>query len=285
VKINLAKHAGFCFGVKRAIKIAMETAAARKHIEMLGDIVHNNEVIKQIEALGIKKISRLCANGKEKTLLIRAHGSNLEIYKQARERGYGIIDATCPMVKEIHRIAAKMDRLGYTVIVIGDKDHDEVKGILGQLKKSGVVVDTNTAIYAKRFKKIKKAAVVVQSTQNTERVLEISNALAGCIDDLKFFNTICQPTRQKQEEIRQMPKQNDVIIIIGSRESANTRRLYEISHSLNQRTYWIQSPDEIKPGWFGDAGTVGITAGASTPENITNAVITRIQNIRPEGRK
>jgi 4-hydroxy-3-methylbut-2-enyl diphosphate reductase len=272
MKINLAKSAGFCFGVKRAINIALKTLTGRRKAYILGDIVHNEEVIKEIEKAGIKKIKKL-SNGKNKVLLLRAHGTSVDTFRKARRLGYKIIDATCPMVKEIHKIAKGMEKKGYRIIVIGDKKHDEVRGIIGQLRKRAVIIDGIKNIPLKIIKGIKKACVVAQSTQNLDNVLKIFNILKMHIPDLQFFNTICKPTRMKQEEIRHMPKVNDVMIIIGSKKSANTKRLYEISKSLNKKSYWINSKRQIKPEWLKKTETVGITAGASTPESAIKEVM------------
>ena len=276
LKINLAKSAGFCFGVKRALDIAFKTAKLRTGVYMLGDIVHNEDVIKKIEKAGIKKIDRL-TNGKNKTLLIRAHGTDLRTIEKASRLGYNIIDATCPMVKEIHKIANGMEEKGYKIIIIGDKKHDEVHGIIGQLKTKAIVIDDIRHIPFNTIKKIKKASVVVQSTQNEEKVSEIVDVLRAHIRDLKFFNTICRPTRIKQEEIKKLPQENDLIIIIGSKTSANTKRLYEIAKSLNPRSFWIQSKQDIKPVWLKDAKTVGISAGASTPDSTIREIVKYIK--------
>jgi len=278
MKINLAKSAGFCFGVRRAINIALKAASSRYKIYMLGDIVHNEDVIKLIEKTGIKKINRL-SNGKNKTLLIRAHGTSRKAIDKAFALGYKIIDATCPMVKDIHRIAQEMETKGYQIMIIGDKKHNEVHGIIGQLKRKAVVVNSLKHIPVKAIKKIKKAAVVVQSTQNLEKAIKIVDALKLYIPELKFFNTVCNPTRLKQEEIKRMPQENDVMIIIGSKTSANTRRLYEIAKSLNRRSYWVQSKNDIKLKWFKTAEGVGVTAGASTPDSTTEQVIEYIKEI------
>ena len=272
MKINLAKSAGFCFGVKRALSIATETVGEGSAVYMLGDIVHNEDVVRKIELAGIKKIKTL-ANGKNKTLLIRAHGAPINTIKKALKNGYEIVDATCPMVKEIHKIAKGMESKGYKIIVIGDKNHDEVHGIIGQLKGKAIVIDSPKHIPWKTIKRLNKACVVVQSTQNLYNVLQIVELLKEHIGDLEFFNTICQPTRSKQEEIRIMPAQNDVMIIIGSKTSANTRRLYEISKAINKRTYWISSKKDIKFSWLKGAKCVGITAGASTPDSTTREII------------
>ncbi len=278
MKINLAKSAGFCFGVKRALDIAFKTIASGARVYMLGDIVHNEDVVKQLKKAGVKKVNRL-APGKNRIFLIRAHGTDIATFEKAKNLGYRIVDATCPMVKEIHKIACQAEKKGYQIIVIGDKEHDEVRGILKQLKNKAIVIDGLKNIPWKCLKKIKKAAVVVQSTQNVEKVTEIVSILEKHIPHLKFFNTICQPTRTKQSEIKTMPLCNDVMIIIGSKNSANTQRLYEISKSLNEKSYWLASEKEIKQAWFKGVKSVGVTAGASTPEDTIRKVVKYLSRI------
>ena len=266
MKINLAQSAGFCSGVKRAIDIALATAGKGKKVCMLGDIVHNEDVVKEIKKAGIKKISSL-ANGNNTTLLIRAHGSSIKIMKQAKNLGYSIIDATCPMVKEIHRIVREMETAGYTIIVIGDTKHDEVHGIIGQLKKPAVVIQDIDHIPWKRIHPIQKACVVSQSTQNIKKVTAIVSCLKKHIPRVSFYNTICRPTRIKQAEMESMPLENDLMIIIGSKTSANTKRLYELSRELNAKSYWVSSKKDINLKWLQGGCRVGITAGASTPQH------------------
>ncbi len=278
MRVFLAKSAGFCFGVRRAIKIARSLAKKSDEICMLGDLVHNETVIREMESVGIKKIKKL-GRGNHKSLLIRAHGVSNDITLRARERGYIIVDATCPMVKEIHKIVKRMDRQGYRIIVIGDRKHDEVLGIIGQIKRKALVIDHINAIPWNAVRRIRKAAIVIQSTQNLDRITPIVKALKAEIDLVKFFNTICKPTQMKQEEIKTMQSKHDVMIIIGSRTSANTKRLYEISKSLNPRSFWIQDAGEINPKWFRGVNTVGISAGASTPESTTQAVITLLKRV------
>ncbi len=277
MKINLAISAGFCFGVKRAINIALKTAKTNKPVFMLGDIVHNEEVVKQIRKSGIKKINRFSC-GEGKMLLIRAHGCSRNTLQKAKELGYTIIDATCPMVKEIHAIAEKLENRGFKIIVIGDKSHDEVKGITGQLRTKAIVIDKLRNISLKKIKAIKRAGIVVQSTQNLDKVQEILKILRSNIQKIEFHNTICNPTRMKQNEIKIMPLENDVMIIIGSKTSANTKRIYEISKSLNKKSYWINCSGEIKRSWISKARNVGITAGASTPKSTIQEVTRKIRN-------
>lgn len=276
MKINLAKSAGFCFGVKRALAIARKTALKSSSVEMLGDIVHNEEVVQEIEQAGIKKIKHL-RRGTGKILLIRAHGASEEVYSKAARLGYAVVDATCPKVKEIHTIVKAAKKEGCRIIIIGDKDHDEVRGIMGQLKNRAIVIDSIRAIPLGKIKRIKKACVVVQSTQNGEKTLTIVAMLRKHIKEIQFYNTICRPTRIKQKEAQTMPLLNDVMITIGSKSSANTKRLYQISKALNKRSYWIQTGAEVKSEWFKEAHSVGIMAGASTPDATTRDVIARIK--------
>jgi len=278
MKVNLANSAGFCFGVRRAINIAMETSKTNQPVFMLGDIVHNEEVVKKIQESGIKKINRL-SSGKGKTLLIRAHGCSKKTLQMAKKLSYSIIDATCPMVKEIHAIAKKLENRGFKIIVIGDKSHDEVKGIVGQLKTKAIIIDNLKNIPIEKLRLLGKAGVIVQSTQNLDKVQKIIDILGKNIRRLEFHNTICKPTRAKQNEIKVMPLENNLMIIIGSKTSANTKRIYEISKSLNKRSYWVNSSREIKKNWLVRAKNIGITAGASTPESTIQEVLQKIKTL------
>lgn len=278
MKITIAKNAGFCFGVRRAINIALYAAKKEKRLYMLGDIVHNEDVVRLVSSAGAKKIKKI-KEAAGSSLLICAHGSAKRILKKITENKTKIIDATCPMVKEIHKIVAIMDKKGYKIIVIGDPMHDEVKGIIGQIENKAIVLKGINCINKKIPKRLTKAAVVVQSTQNLDKVLKIQEALKNKIIDLKFFNTICSPTRSKQKEIKLLPQKNDCVIIIGSKSSANTKRLYEIAKSLNRNSHWVASESDIKKEWFKGAESVGITAGASTPDNTIKTIRAHIKKI------
>jgi 4-hydroxy-3-methylbut-2-enyl diphosphate reductase len=276
MRINLAKSAGFCFGVKRAIDIAYKTLRLNKNVYMLGNIVHNEDVARRLEKAGIKRINKL-ARGKNKVFLIRAHGAGLYVVNKAKALGYSVVDATCPMVKGIHKIACDAEARGYKIIIIGDKKHDEVRGVIGRLKKRAIVIEDAGNIPWGNLKMTHKACIVAQSTQDLEKALKIFRILKPRIKELKFFNTICRPTRLKQREMKSMPLENEAVIIIGSKTSANTKRLYEISKSLNKRSYWVQSKDDLRPAWFKGINSVGVTAGASTPDCTTREVINYIK--------
>ncbi len=277
-KVNIAKSAGFCFGGRRAITIALRTAKNNKNVCMLGDIVHNEDVVKTIKESGIRKIHTL-GNGKGKILILRAHGACKKILNQAQAKGYTIIDATCPMVKEIHNIAKNMEKSNYKIIVIGDKKHDEVHGIIGQLKEKAIIIDPNEKNDYKKMKNIKKACVVCQSTQYKNNVLDILPHIKRQVKTMRFFDTICLPTKLKQKEIETMPLENDVMIIIGSKKSANTKRLYDISHSLNKRTFWVNNKNQLEREWFNKALQIGISAGASTPDKTIRDITSTIQKL------
>ncbi|MBU1872073.1 MAG: 4-hydroxy-3-methylbut-2-enyl diphosphate reductase [Candidatus Omnitrophica bacterium] len=278
MRINLAKSAGFCFGVRRAIKIALDSAGTKDSIEMLEDIVHNENVVRDIRSKGIKKVKRL-AEGKQKALLIQAHGIAFDKLKQARKLNYAIIDATCPRVKEIHKIAVEKEKDKYRIIILGDRRHVEVQGIVGQLKNRPLIIENINRIPVMKLKGIKKACLIAQSTQNTRQTKKIAGILKELIRNIKICNTICNNTVRKQNELRGMSKNNDVMIIIGSKTSANTKRLYEISHSINKRTFWVQSAKDLRKGWLKGCASVGLTAGASTPDYTTRGVISSLKQM------
>jgi 4-hydroxy-3-methylbut-2-enyl diphosphate reductase len=232
-----------------------------------------------LERSGIKKIDCL-GRGNGKTLLVRAHGTSRKLFQDALSRRYTILDATCPMVKDIHRIALRMEKQGYTIVIIGDKNHDEVKGIKGQLVKPPIVIENPHTIPWKRLKKSRKVAVVSQSTQTEDNAAQITASLRRKIKNVLFFNTICAPTKIKQRKMKTMPGQNEVMLVAGSKTSANTRRLYELSKSLNPRTFWVQSSRDIRKRWFKGVRRVGITAGASTPDAAIQAIVRRIKELR-----
>ena len=274
-RVNIARHGGFCFGVKRAVEMAHLAGEQAKvtgsSVVMLGDIVHNEHVIERIDKAGVKVVDSLNRDRKG-TLLLRAHGSAPYVYHEAKRLGYEIIDATCPLVLEIHEIVRAMDREGYRVAVIGDHGHDEVRGIAGQVKNA-IIISNASEIEKAIPRKVNKLGVVVQSTQNIDNVREVVAELAKRVDELKFVNTICGPTKAYQREIRQLPLENDVMIIVGSFTSANTCRLTEMSQSLNSRSYQVQSAEDVDLSWFDSVENIGISSGASTPNWIIQSVV------------
>jgi len=281
MQITVAKSAGFCFGVRRAVRLALKTLDAKKTIYALSDLVHNKMVVQTLYRAGLRKLRSL-ARKDNATLLLSAHGTAQDIINKARQRGYKVVDATCPMVKHIHNIAKELESTGYPIIIIGDAHHDEVRGIVGQLKNKPLILEPQKKIPYATIKKSKRWGCLVQSTQDTEKVLRTVRKLKKKIKNLKFYNTICAPTRFKQEEIKKLALKNELILIIGSKTSANTQRLYEISKKLNPRSYWIQIEKDLRQNWFKGIKKVGISAGASTPEETILAVRKKIQALEAE---
>ncbi|MFH1553112.1 MAG: 4-hydroxy-3-methylbut-2-enyl diphosphate reductase [Candidatus Omnitrophota bacterium] len=277
MEINIAKSSGFCFGVKRAIDISKALAGGKKTAYVLGDIVHNSFVVRQLEEKGIRKIKRI-KPVKDSILIIRAHGAPKSVFTKARDCGYKIVDATCPMVKDIYKIARRLEK-NNTMIIIGDNNHDEVKGIAGQLKKKPVTIESPRDIPLKRLARLKKAAVITQSTQTIDNISKIMKRLKKIIPRVTLYNTTCRTTVVKQQEIKSLPKKNDLILIIGSKTSANTKRLYQISKGINKKTYWIECAKDLKPAWFKNIKKAGVMAGASTPERITREVVAKLKKI------
>ena len=276
MKVNLAKSAGFCAGVKRAVKLAWLCAARYPgRVFMLGVIVHNATVVNSLRQAGIKTVKSINRIPRGAVILIRAHGSAPALYRAARRRGLKIVDATCPMVAAIHRHAISLEKDGYAVVIIGEARHDEVLGIAGEVARPTVLstVSEAEAWSAPR----EKIGVVVQSTQNFDLVKAIVSVLLEKGSPVKVFNTICAATRSHQAEIRQLPKQNEAMVVIGSKKSGNTKRLFEISRSLNRRSYWGETAADLRPIWFRRIKKVGVTAGASTPPEVIKAVVRQLR--------
>lgn len=279
-KINVAKNSGFCFGVRMAVDKALEEAEKSDNVIMLGDIVHNEHVVRKIDSSGVRVVDELPTENPG-TLMLRAHGTVPEVYEEANEKGYRIVDATCPLVLEIHDNARGLDKDGYKVVIIGDHGHDEVKGIAGQVKNP-IIISSPEEVEEKIPSRVRKIGVVVQSTQNIENAQAIVQKLMTLGREMKYYDTICKPTKLYQAEIRTMPLENDVMIIVGSFTSANTKRLTEISHSLNTKSYQVENGSDIEKGWFDGADTVGVTAGASTPDWIIDEVVKAIEKLNGE---
>ncbi|MBF0494178.1 MAG: 4-hydroxy-3-methylbut-2-enyl diphosphate reductase [Candidatus Omnitrophica bacterium] len=277
MKINVAKSSGFCFGVRRAINMSLALAGNRKNLYVLGDIVHNKFVVEDLENRGIKKIKRITPR-ENAILIISAHGAGREAFEKAVASGFEIADATCPRVKDIYAIAGKIEK-DRQVIIIGDKGHTEVKGIEGQLTKKPIIIESPDKIPYPRLKNINKAGVVTQSTQSISNINGIVEKLRKIIPDVELFKTTCAITAIKQKEIETLPKQNDAVLIVGGAKSANTKRLYQISKKINPNTFWIESAEGLKKIWFKKVNSVGIMAGASTPDEIVNKIVLALKNL------
>ena len=277
MKIILAKDAGYCFGVRDAVNSAYDTSKEYGEVYMLGDIVHNESVVEDLEKNGVKVVSNLNQVPDDKPVLFRAHGTAKEVWKDAEKNKMNIIDATCPLVHEIHKEVKQLDKEGRKIIIIGDHGHDEVIGIASQVQDAIII---STVEEAEKLKKTKKAGIVSQSTQTIENVQDIINILMTKVFDLRFVNTICFPTKRNQEQIKELSEIVDLMIIIGSFTSANSKRLTQLSLERNKNTYQVTNATEIDVSWFKkNINSVGISAGASTPDRIIDSVVKKVKDV------
>ena len=274
--ITVAKDAGYCFGVRDAVNLAYDTAKKYGSVYMLGDIVHNEQVVKDLEKAGAKVVGDISEIPDDSPVLFRAHGTKNNLWKEAKERNLNIIDATCPLVHEIHREVRHLEEEGRKIIIIGDHGHDEVIAIADQVKKPLIV---SSKAEAEAVRRMKRAGIVTQSTQMIENVQEIINVIMSKVYDLRFVNTICFPTKRNHEQIKDMAAENDIMIIIGSFTSANSKRLTELSKQRNEKSYQVTCAEDLDIGWFQGVKTVGISAGASTPDYLIDEVKNKIQFI------
>jgi len=279
MKITVAKDAGYCFGVRDAVNLAYDASDSYGEVYMLGDIVHNENVVKDLENAGAKVVETLDDVPEDKPVLLRAHGTINETLNEAKEKNLNIIDATCPLVHEIHREVKMLEDEGRKIVIIGDHGHDEVNAIADQVSNPNIVASKEEALKIKRTRKI---GVVCQSTQMIENVQEIINTLMTRIVDIRFINTICYPTKRNHDQIKELAKSSDLMIIIGSFTSANSKRLTELAKQRNEKTYQVTCAEDLEKKWFNGIESVGISAGASTPDYLIDGVKNKINDIKEE---
>lgn len=284
MEIIVGKNAGFCYGVKRAVEGAKEEIKKNEMIFGLGEIVHNEEVIRQLEGLGMQFIDDIQqARGKT---IIRAHGVPKEIYKTAKENGIELMDYTCPKVLKIHQIIEEYAKAGFFIFLLGSKKHPENIGSLSYSGENKYVIekedDVFKAMEALKTSSIKKLLVIAQTTYSLEKffIIEeiIKNELPKDIE-ITVKNTICQATGTRQKETENMAKEVDYMIIIGGRNSSNTQKLYDIAKKYCESTVLIGNEEELDTTKIKQSDKVGIMAGASTPEESINEVKNKIEKV------
>lgn len=276
VNIFVAKGAGFCFGVKRAVDIAFEQAKTNSQVYTFGPIIHNPQVVQSLEQRGVKTLSSGVAEGinESHTIIIRTHGIPLETYQALKTTGCKIIDATCPFVKKAQNYAKILSDQGYQVVIVGDREHPEVKGLLSYAGKEGVVVNS-----LEEIPKLKnRVGIVVQTTQPKALLKAVVSKILDKVKELVIHNTICNSTDLRMKETLKLTRRADVIFVVGGKNSANTTQLTRLCLSKNIPTYHIETASEIETDWIKGVRNIGITAGASTPDWIINDVIKSIRN-------
>jgi len=275
MKVIVAKTAGFCFGVKRAIDIAFNIAREkRKGVYTLGPIIHNPQVVEKLKEEGIVPIKNIKTKKDVTALIIRTHGIPLGLSKKIASMGCEIIDATCPFVKKAQYYAKLLNDEDYQVVILGEKNHPEVQSLMSYADNQSIVVNAEAPL-----PKLKnKVGIVVQTTQPLEALTKILSDVIKQAKEIKVYNTICNSTAFRLKETETMAAKVDVMFVVGGKNSANTTQLTLLCRSLSVPTYHIETSSEIKKEWIKGAKTIGITAGASTPKWIIQEAEKRIRD-------
>ena len=280
MEVIVAKTAGFCFGVERAVnKVYEQIESTRKPIYTYGPIIHNEEVVRDLEEKGVRVINseEELKQLKEGVVVIRSHGVSRRIYGILEEQGLEVVDATCPFVKKIHRIVREQCEAGRRVIIIGNERHPEVEGIKGWGDSRTIVIENTEQAEKFTPEPGEKLAVVSQTTFNYNKFKELVEKISKKGYDILVLNTICNATQERQVEAKEIASKVDAMIVIGGKNSSNTQKLYEICLNECKNTYYIQTLGDFDPESVNSVRSVGITAGASTPNNIIEEVHTNVR--------
>lgn len=276
MEIILADKAGFCFGVKRAIATAFDEAS-KKRVFCLGPIIHNPQEVERLRKAGVETVDDLNGLSPGDSVIIRSHGVPPYVLEEAHRKGLVVIDLTCPFVAKAQRHARSLREEGYQVVVVGEKEHPEVKSILGYAGEDAVVIERPEEVLSLRLSA--RIGVVAQTTQSYGNFSQIVLNLLRLSRELKVYNTICNSTSERQQAARELAAGADVMVVVGGKNSANTTRLVSLCLSEGRPTYHIETADELVPEWFEGVKKVGVTAGASTPDWVIEGVLKRLREI------
>ncbi len=278
-KVELAGKAGFCFGVKRAVDKVYEQAH-KENVYTFGPIIHNEEVVADLERRGVKVVDSIeqLDTIPKGTMIIRSHGVSKEIYDSIQDKGFDIIDATCPFVLKIHNIVKKAGDEGRSIIIIGNDNHPEVEGIKGWAQTPVYIIDSVEKAHNFVANDNEKLCLVSQTTFNHKKFQELVEIISKKLYDINISNTICNATEERQKEAACLAAKVDAMLVIGGKSSSNTRKLYEICRNECENTYYIQTYSDLKQCDLSAFEYIGITAGASTPNNIIEEVQTHVRN-------
>jgi 4-hydroxy-3-methylbut-2-enyl diphosphate reductase len=276
MKVIRAEHLGMCFGVKDAIALAVETAE-RKPLTILGDLVHNETVLAELRARGIQFEQKSAKVGTQ-TVMVTAHGASERAMNETRQHGLNVLEATCPLVHVAHRSLKKLVGEGFHPVVIGKRDHVEVRGMTEDLKDFDVVLDENDMV---NLRQRPRFGVIAQTTQPIEKVRRLVQLIRERFrnSEVRFIDTVCQPTKQRQNAAVELAQKSDVVIVIGGAQSNNTHELVKTCSQFCSRVHHVQTAGDLQSEWFADAETVGITAGTSTPDLVIDAVERLLRHI------
>ncbi len=281
MNIIVAPSAGFCFGVKRAVKMAVDaskTCKLSEKLNTLGPIIHNPQVVKSLEEKGVYPVDTIEDNGYN-TIIIRSHGVKSDIMERLKSKGVKTIDATCPFVKQAQNYITMAALDGYFIIMVGDKNHPEVQSVISFADKNRFLI-INGLDDLKNIPVSEKLALISQTTQDVNFYNSVINEIFKIAKkEIVVFNTICDATKLKQDESKVLASNVDVMIVVGGYNSANTNKLKNICAAIQKNTYHIETEKEVNPEWFINADMVGITAGASTPDWIIEKVVNTIRQL------
>jgi 4-hydroxy-3-methylbut-2-enyl diphosphate reductase len=266
-----------CFGVRDAIALALEQADAGP-LTILGDLVHNPTVLSVLEAKGIA-VAQEVAHVKTPTVMVTAHGASKRALARTRALGLTVVEATCPLVHAAHHAVAALARDGYHVVIVGQRDHVEVRGLTGDLDRFDVVLEDDDVLALEEHARF---GVAAQTTQAVEKVRHVVDLIRVRFpqSDVRFIDTVCKPTKERQSAAVEMARQADVVIVVGGRTSNNTRELVKTCARHCSRVHHVQFDEDVRPEWLEAAQVVGLTAGTSTPDDVIDRVERRIRLLR-----
>jgi small subunit ribosomal protein S1 len=279
MEIVKARTQGFCFGVELTYKKALAETTERDDVYTMGNIVHNPLIVKELDDKGLKNVETL-EDVPSGTLFVRAHGLPPQVLEQAQSRGLRVADATCPMVTRTQRLARKLADEGRSVIILGDPNHPEVRGIAGHAP--GCLVLNEWPADDSQIRRLRRIAIVSQSTLNGDKFKELVGKIAAINYEVRVYNTICSDTQGRQDSSRDLAREVDTMVVIGGTKSANTRHLAEIAEAEGAIAHLIENAGDLKREWFDGGERVGIATGASTPGFLTDEVVARLREWFPQ---
>jgi 4-hydroxy-3-methylbut-2-enyl diphosphate reductase len=279
MRIIRATHLGMCFGVRDAIALALAAAEAGP-LTILGDLVHNPTVLSALAARDIA-VANDVAQATTHTVMVTAHGASARALASTRALGLNVVEATCPLVHVAHRAVAALVRDGYHVVIIGQRDHVEVRGLTGDLDRFDVVLEDDDVLALEAHPRL---GVAAQTTQTVEKVRHLVDLIRRRFpqSDVRFLDTVCKPTKERQSAAVEMARQADVIIVVGGRSSNNTRELVHTCSRYCARVHHVQTDADVRTEWFDGAKVVGLTAGTSTPDDVIDRVEARIRQLEAQ---
>ena len=275
MRVQVARYAGVCYGVERALKLAEEAAGSGRTVRTLGPLIHNPQAVAALREQGVE-VAGCLEDADDGTLVIRSHGVDPAIIEAATEKGLDVVDATCPFVSAAHNCAADLAAEGYSVVIVGEAEHPEVEGIMAHASGEALIVQSAEDLPQRLPSR--KVGVVVQTTQSLSRLNEVVSALLPRVSEMRVCNTICSATAKRQRAAEELAREVDVMVIVGGHNSGNTNRLAEICRAVNPEVHHVETAEELDPRWFVGADVVGVTAGASTPHEQMTGVIQAIES-------